>query len=197
MWKLVGTGSRKGASTPSRTADVLRQPIVWAVMAGGLALSGPDGRRAAVRGTICSMTASVIHLPIKRVFRRPRPLGAGARSVGPLTSSFPSGHTATDLSFVFGAAQELPAAMIPLSIATLGSHWSLLRARKHYPSDIVAGGAIALAVNAAAWKIRPPRSRRTSTPSFAGEAASILSRDRDDSDEEPRADVVHPLGRPS
>jgi undecaprenyl-diphosphatase len=98
----------------------------------------------------------VIHLPIKRIFRRPRPLGAGARSVGPLTSSFPSGHTATDLGFMFGAAQELPLVLIPLSIGTLGSHWSLLRAREHYPSDIVAGGAIALAVSAAAWKLRPP-----------------------------------------
>ncbi len=164
MWKLVGTGSRKGASAPSRAADVLRQPVVWAAIAGGLASTGPDGRRAALRGTACSVTASVIHLPIKRLFRRPRPFGAGARSVGPLTSSFPSGHTATDLSFVFGAAQELPAAMIPLSIITLGSHWSLLRTRKHYPSDIVAGGAIALAVSAAAWKLRPPHTRQTAAP---------------------------------
>ena len=163
MWKLVGTGSRKGSSTPSRAGDVLRQPVVWAAIAGGLALTGPDGRRAALRGTACSVTASVIHLPIKRLFRRPRPFGVGARSVGPLTSSFPSGHTATDLSFVFGAAQELPAAMLPLSIVTLGSHWSLLRTRKHYPSDIVAGGAIALAVNVAAWKLRPPQTGNTAS----------------------------------
>lgn len=163
MWKVVGTGSRKGARMPSRAGDVLRHPIAWSVIAGGLALTGPAGRRAAVRGAICSATASVIHLPIKRVFRRPRPWGAGRRSAGPVTSSFPSGHTASDLSFLFGAAQELPAAALPLSIATLGSHWSLLRARKHYPSDVIAGGAIALAVSAAAWRIRPPRSRRTST----------------------------------
>ena len=167
MWKLVGTGSRKGASVPSRAADVLRQPVVWAAIAGGLALTGPDGRRAARRGTACSVAASVIHLPIKRLFRRPRPFGAGARSVGPVTSSFPSGHTATDLSFVFGAVQEMPAALVPLSLATLGSHWSLLRTRKHYPSDIVAGGAIALAVSAGAWKICPPRGRTVRRPSPA------------------------------
>jgi hypothetical protein len=142
MWKLVGKGSRKGASAPSRAGDVLRQPVVWIASAGALALSGPRGRRAALRGATCSLTASLIHLPIKRVFRRRRPLGAGVRSVGPLTSSFPSGHTASDLGFMFGAAQELPLVLIPLTIGTLGSHWSLLRARKHYPSDIVAGGAI-------------------------------------------------------
>jgi membrane-associated phospholipid phosphatase len=167
MWKLVGTGSRKGTSAPSRAGDVLRQPVVWAVFAGGLALSGHRGRRAAVRGSVCAVTASIIHLPIKRLFRRPRPLGAGIRAVGPLTSSFPSGHTAADLSFIFGAAQELPVLLLPLSISTLGSHWSLLRARKHYPSDIVAGGVIALAVNAAAWKLRPPLAITTnSTPLY-------------------------------
>ena len=160
MWKLVGSGSRKGASATSRAGDVLRQPVVWGMLGGGIALTGPRGRRAALRGAVCSVTASVIHLPLKRVVRRPRPLGAGARSVGPLTSSFPSGHTASDLAFLFGAAQELPAAMVPLSLATLGSHWSLLRTRKHYPSDIVAGGAIALAVSAGAWMIRPPHGRQ-------------------------------------
>jgi hypothetical protein len=71
---------------------------------------------------MCSLAASLVHLPFKRVFRRPRPLGAGARSVGPLTSSFPSGHTASDLAFMFGAAQEPPLVLIPLSIGTLGSH---------------------------------------------------------------------------
>jgi membrane-associated phospholipid phosphatase len=109
---------------------------------------------------MCSLAASLVHLPLKRLFRRPRPRGAGARSVGPLTSSFPSGHTASDLAFMFGAAQELPLVLIPLSIGTLGSHWSLLRARSHYPSDIVAGGAIALTVSAAAWKLRPPQPRQ-------------------------------------
>jgi hypothetical protein len=61
---------------------------------------------------------------------------------------------------MFGAAQELPLVLIPLSIGTLGSHRSLLRARMHYPSDIIAGGAIALAVSATAWKLCPPHRTR-------------------------------------
>jgi membrane-associated phospholipid phosphatase len=48
---------------------------------------------------------------------------------------------------------------VPLAAATLGSHWSLLRSRKHYPSDIIGGGAIAFAVAAAAWLLRPPGRR--------------------------------------
>lgn len=160
VWKLAGTGSRKGASPPSRAGDVLRQPPLWIAFAAALSLSGRRGRRAALRGLSCSAAASLVHLPLKQLFERPRPLGAGLMAIGPLTSSFPSGHTASDLGFTFGAAQELPALLIPLSVGTLGSHWSLLRARKHYPSDIIAGGAIALAVNVAAWKLRPPANRR-------------------------------------
>lgn len=157
MWRLVGSGSRRGASAPSRAGDVLRQPLVWGALATAMSLSGPRARRAALRGVTCSAVASLVHLPLKRAFRRPRPWGARLLgSGGPLTSSFPSGHTASDLSFVFGASQELPPLIIPLSLVTLSSHWSLIRARRHYPSDVIAGGAIAVVVTAAAWILRPP-----------------------------------------
>ena len=95
-------------------------------------------------------------------------MGAGRAIRGTATTSFPSGHTASDLSFLFGAAQELPAALVPLSLVTLGSHWSLLRTRKHYPSDIVAGGAIALAVSADRLEDPPPTRRCRPSPSSAG-----------------------------
>lgn len=155
--KVVGRGSRHGKSPASRAGDILRQPIIWGGFATAIALTGPRGRRAALRGVACSATASLIHLPLKRAFRRPRPRGARLHGNALLTSSFPSGHTASDLSFVFGASQEAPILFAPLSAATVASHWSLMRSRKHYPSDIVAGGVIAFAVSAAAWKLRPPR----------------------------------------
>lgn len=159
MARLVGRGSRRGRSAPSRAGDHLRKPWWWAVLVVTLSLSGPRGRRAALRGATCSAASSMIHLPIKRVIGRRRPRGARLMARGgPTTTSFPSGHTASDLSFLFGASQELPVLAIPLTAATLTSHWALLRSRKHYPSDIVGGGAIALAVAAAAWKVRPPGS---------------------------------------
>lgn len=156
MWKLVGKGSRSGSSLPSRAGDAMRRPRTWAGITAVLLLSGPRGRRAAVRGALCSGTSSLIHLLVKRLFRRRRPWGAQLMHRGPVTSSFPSGHTATDLGYMFGAAQELPLLLAPLSFVTLGSHWSLLRAREHYPSDVLAGGTLAFMVAAAAWKIRPP-----------------------------------------
>jgi membrane-associated phospholipid phosphatase len=158
--RLVGTGSRRGASPASRVGDILRQPLVWAGLATTIAVTGPRGRRAALRGATCSAVANLIHLPLKRMIGRPRPWGAQLIARRRLGRAFPSGHTASDLSFVLGASQELPVLLIPLSAATLASHWSLIRARKHYPSDVLSGGAIAVAVTAAAWRWRPPRAAR-------------------------------------
>jgi membrane-associated phospholipid phosphatase len=156
MRKLVGTGSRRGKAPPSRAGDFLRRPLVWAAFAAAMAATGRRGRRAATRGMACSAIATMIHLPIKGLVGRRRPRRAGLAGLGPLTSSFPSGHTASDLGFTLGASQEIPGLIGPLALATLGSHWSLIRARKHYPSDVFAGGAIAFAVTAAAWWLRPP-----------------------------------------
>jgi len=160
MGKLVGTGSKSGASPLSRVGDVCSQPQAWAAFAAALALSGRRGRRAALRGVTCSACASLLHLPIKRAFGRPRPRGARViGGIGALSSSFPSGHTASDLSFMLGASQELPLLLAPLSVATVTSHWSLIRSRKHYPSDVLGGGVLAVVVTAAAWKLCPPRDR--------------------------------------
>ncbi|HEX8156669.1 MAG TPA: nitroreductase/quinone reductase family protein [Solirubrobacteraceae bacterium] len=163
MWKLVRTGSQSGTSAASRAGDVASKPLTWAGFAAVVALTGRRGRRAVLRGLVCSGAASVIHLPIKRVIGRGRPRGARliASGPGPLTSSFPSGHTASDLGFLFGASQVLPVLMIPGTVATALSHWSLMRRREHYPSDVIGGGAIAVVVSAAAWKLRPPRSLYT------------------------------------
>lgn len=179
MWKVVGTGSRHGDSPASRAGDILRQPLTWAGFATAMSLAGPRGRRAAVRGVACSGAASLIHLPLKRLFRRPRPRGARLHGSVLLTSSVPSGHTASDLGFVFGASQEAPILFAPLSAATIVSHWSLMRARRHYPSDVVAGGAIAFVVTAAAWRLRPPqrcpRPRDVHTPDRAGATQAGVS----------------------
>ena len=164
LWRLVGAGSRRGGALPSRAGDVLRQPVTWAVFAGALTLSGARGRRAVLRGMTCSAGAAVVQVPFTLAFGRPRPLGARLLRTQRRTSSFPSGHTASDLSFMFGATQEIPLLIVPLSVATLGSHWSLMRSRIHYPSDIIAGGFVAVVVSGAAWKLWPPRPARGRRP---------------------------------
>jgi len=115
--KVVGAGSRRGSSLPSRAGDIARQPLLWHLFAAVLSLTGPRGRRAALRGSSCSAIAVLLHLPVKRLTRRRRPRRSWLMGAPSLTSSWPSGHTANDLSFMLGAAQELPVLAIPLSLA--------------------------------------------------------------------------------
>lgn len=157
MTKLVGRGQRQGSTWFGKAGDVLQQPPAWAGVAAALALAGPRGRRAALRGSVCYTAAALAQILIKPMVRRSRPPGSGRMRVGPVTSSFPSGHAASDLAFNLAASQELPVLFIPLSAATLGAHWSLVRSRGHYVSDVLAGGALGVVVAAVAWKLWPPK----------------------------------------
>lgn len=150
--------ARQGSTWFGRFGDIVQQPPVWAGLAGALALTGGErGRRAAVRGSVCyAATAVVANLVIKPLVGRTRPPGSGKSRLGPVTSSFPSGHAATDLAFALGAAQEIPVLFIPLGAGTTAAHWSVVRSRGHYPSDVIAGGVLAFAVAVAAWKLWPP-----------------------------------------
>lgn len=153
---MVGEGSRKGSTVFGRAGDVIRRPPMWGIIAAGLSATGERGRRAALRGGVCYLSAAAVHLPMKALVGRRHPPGSERHQAGPFTSSFPSGHAASDLAFAFGAAQELPRAFIPLSACTLAVHWSLVRKRAHYPTDVIAGGALGIAVALAAWKLWPP-----------------------------------------
>ncbi len=158
---LLPKGAHTGTTWFGRMGDVVQQPPVWGAVAGALALGGGErGRRAALRGSLCyCITAVVANLVIKPLVRRGRPPGAGENRTGPVTSSFPSGHAATDLAFTLAASQEIPVLFIALAPATMAAHWSLVRSRGHYPTDVFAGGVLAVAVVLAAWKIWPPGPR--------------------------------------
>ncbi len=86
---------------------------------------------------------------------------------------------------MFAASQEIPLLIAPLSVATLGSHWSLMRSRIHYPSDIIAGGMVAVVVTGTAWKLWPPHARRGRPP------ARLAADDQD----APAGDAPHPRKR--
>jgi membrane-associated phospholipid phosphatase len=154
--RLIGRGSHAGSTWFGKAGDVIQRPPSWALVAGLLAATGDRGRRAAWRGSVCYLSAAAVHLPIKAAIGRRHPPGSALLQLGPFTSSFPSGHAAADLAFVFGAAQEMPRAFVPLSCASAAVHWSLIRKRAHYPSDVLAGGALGIAVAVAVWKLWPP-----------------------------------------
>ena len=164
--RLVGEGSKKGSTWFGRLGDTVMHPPAWAGIAGLLAATGDRGRRAALRGCVCYLGAAATHLPIKLVVRRRHPPGASRHQIGPIAPSFPSGHAAADLAFVFGVAQEWPALFPPLSVCTLAVHRTLVRKRAHYPTDVLAGGALGIAVALAVRKLWPPQ-----RPTDAGPAA--------------------------
>ena len=162
MDKMVKEGSRKGVTRFGKTADKLKHPPTWAAVAGALAMTGPRGRHAAARGSVSYVIASLVHLPLKALVRRKHPPGASrVARIGPVTSSFPSGHMASELAFSLAAAQELPLLILPLYGATVVSEWSLIRSRSHYPSDVFAGGLLAVGVAAVMWKLWPTHRSRS------------------------------------
>jgi membrane-associated phospholipid phosphatase len=164
---LLPRRARRGSTWFGRLGDIAQQPPVWAALAAALALGeGPRGRRAALRGAVSYGVAAVVaNLGIKPWVGRSRPPGSGEARPGPVTSSFPSGHTATDLAFSFGVAQEMPALLIPLTVITTAAHWSMVRSRGHYPSDVLVGGVVGAAVAFAVWRLWPPKGDDEEGPS--------------------------------
>ena len=157
MSLLLPRRSRRGSTWFGRLGDISQQPPLWGAVAAALALGGGSrGKRAAARGSACYAVAAVVANLGKPMVGRARPPGAGDGRPGPVTSSFPSGHTATDLAFSLAASQEIPALLIPFTAATLAAHWSMIRSRGHYPTDVFVGGAVGVGVALAAWKLWPP-----------------------------------------
>ncbi len=140
------------------TGFVTKQPPIWAATAAVLAAHGRQrGRRAALRGSVgYVITAVVANLLVKPVVQRQRPPQAENQLIKPLTSSFPSGHAATSLASTLAAAQELPAALVPLALGTATANWSIVRTHSHYVSDVLAGSAVSIAVAWALRKAWPP-----------------------------------------
>jgi membrane-associated phospholipid phosphatase len=122
---------------------------LWMGVAAALTLTGrPDARRAAVRGmaslAVASATANVL---AKGLYPRGRPHTDGvppARRLrrAPVTTSFPSGHSASAAAFATAAALEVPALALPLGVLALAVAVSRVVTGAHYPSDVAVGMAI-------------------------------------------------------
>ena len=144
-----------------RAGAITKRPPIWALVAAALVgMGGHRGRDAALRGGVAyGIAAFLANIVLKPGFRRSRPAGSDQARIGPLTTSFPSGHAATDLAFVFGVSQRMPALFPPLAASTFAAHWSLVRTRAHHVTDVLAGGAIGIGVAVAVgvfWPAKRP-----------------------------------------
>jgi YegS/Rv2252/BmrU family lipid kinase len=146
---------------------------LWLGLAiAGALFGGRRGRRAAEEGVSAIGVTSTIANAIKLVIDRRRPAPRRWLHRRPRTSSFPSGHAASAFAFAVAVSREVPEAapvLLPLAASVA---YSRVYLGVHYPSDVLAGGALGTAVGLAAR----PAARRLGLVEDEGRRAAPRSR---------------------
>jgi membrane-associated phospholipid phosphatase len=151
------------ADTPTPTLDVPMTWVsnaanysrLWVVIAAALAVAGGHrGRRAAIRGLTAVGAASITaNLAAKHLFPRRRPTRSsdspGRQARMPTSSSFPSGHTASAFAFAAAVTADFPQLSLRLYGLATAVGYSRVHTGVHYPSDVMGGGVLGLAVGTA------------------------------------------------
>jgi membrane-associated phospholipid phosphatase len=149
----------------ARIGVITRQPFLWILATAVMAVKGGQrGRRAALRGSACYLLGLAVGNFPKPLFGRAQPRHSMPRKPQVVRGSFPSGHNAAEVAYVFGASLEAPVAFLPLGTMALLAHLSLVKAGKHYVSDTIVGGFIGLAVAVLTAKAWAPQTARRSRP---------------------------------
>lgn len=130
-----------------RVASRLGDGILWYVLVGLLPLLyGAAAVKPAIVMAVTGVVGLVIYKLLKRTLVRERPFirhpGINL-AMAPLDRySFPSGHTLHAVAFTWQAVAHFPElawALVPLATLIAASRVAL---GLHYPSDVLAGGAI-------------------------------------------------------
>ncbi|QOY96761.1 YjbH domain-containing protein [Massilia sp. UMI-21] len=136
-------------------------PVVLAGAAGAAVAFGDN--RMQNMGIISLQSiagAAGVSMVSKRVIGRARPeeeLGASSRSAKRSDASFPSNHAAVAFAAVTPFAQEYDAPWL-YGVAAIGS-LGRVADRKHWVSDVVAGGVVGYAIGSWLWQAQRDDSR--------------------------------------
>lgn len=151
----------------SRAADYSKLSLASAGLLA--AVGGRRGRRAAAFGLASlGVTATVVNVAVKPIGRRHRPDRSGldvpiARHVPmPISTSFPSGHSAAAFAFATGVGHVSPAAGFPLRALAALVAYSRVHTGVHYPGDVVAGSLLGGAIGQATTVALDRRAARRS-----------------------------------
>lgn len=145
-----------GTSTPTldksmrRLSEAANYSRLSITAAAVLALAGgTTGRRAARSGLASvAVTATIVNLAIKPLSRRRRPDRIAGRVPldrhvrMPVSTSFPSGHSAAAFAFATGVGAVMPTAGVPLRGLAALVAYSRVHTGVHYPGDVVGGSLI-------------------------------------------------------
>ena len=149
--RVAGTESELLDQVLPRLTVAADRGKLWLGVTGVLVLTGRrDARRAAIRGLVSLGLASAgTNLLAKGAVGRRRPVAGRVpprrvRGRTPVTTSFPSGHSASAAAFATGAALEMPALALPLGALAVAVAASRVVTGAHYPSDVAAGSALGL-----------------------------------------------------
>jgi len=140
-----------------RLGVITRQPLLWILVTAVMAAAGGSrGKQAALRGSVCYLLGLGAGNLSKPLFGRAQPRHPRPRKPQIVRGSFPSGHAAAEVAYVFGASLEAPSAFLPLGTMALLAHLALIKDGKHYISDTLVGGIIGLTVVALTTKAWSP-----------------------------------------
>ena len=139
----------RAMSRLSRAANYSRLSLA---AAGVLAVAGgASGRRAAKAGLASvGVTATIVNLVCKPLSRRRRPDRVASevpvdRHVRmPISSSFPSGHSAAAFAFATGVGYVSPVAAAPLQGLAALVAYSRVHTGVHYPGDVIVGSLLGI-----------------------------------------------------
>lgn len=125
---------------------------LWLAVAAALAVKPGPPRRAALRGVIALGGGSfVVNLVLKTLIPRRRPpaelMPLGRRLVAaPVSSSFPSGHSANAAAFATAVALESPRAALAIAPVAAAVAYSRIHTGAHWPSDVLVGAGVGTAI---------------------------------------------------
>ncbi len=135
----------------SRAADYSKLSLTAAALLS--VTGGRRGRRAAGYGLASvGVGATIVNVIVKPLGHRPRPDRAAqavpiARHVPmPISTSFPSGHSAAAFAFATGVGHVMPGAAVPLRALAALVAYSRVHTGVHYPGDVLAGSLIGSAL---------------------------------------------------